>query len=211
MQFNPEEVDVKVPMQPGWHNNSPRKRAFWGCKQNFETYNPPAGGIVRIEKRVEPTSLEANPVLVRDFSGRFNTSYKGDFKSPKLAGKKKVFTPSFEALDKKVLRWYGYYREAIEESPVERERLRFVTFMYYLIDDTLEVVEPKQTNSGLSQGGLLNRHQAPKLGGGKLSWKDIEVGTDLELYGRVYRVTDADLVIIAGRFHYDGTVLEAWH
>ena len=101
MQFDPQKVDVQVPMQPGWHNNSPRKRAFWGCKQNFETYNPPAGGIVRIEKRVEPTSLEENPVLVRDFSGRFNTSYSGDFKSPKLAGKKRVFVPSFEALDKK--------------------------------------------------------------------------------------------------------------
>eukprot|EP00944_MAST-04C_sp_MAST-4C-sp1_P000502 g502.t1 len=192
MQFDPQKVDVQVPMQPGWHNNSPRKRAFWGCKQNFKTYNPPAGGIVRIEKRVEPTSLEENPVLVRDFSGRFNTSYSGDFKSPKLAGKKRVFVPSFEALDKKVLRWYGYYREAIEESQVERERLRLVTFMYYLIDDTLEVVEPKQTNSGLSQGGLLNRHQVPKPEGGFLTWKDIVIGSDLDLYKRVYRVIDAD-------------------
>jgi toxin YoeB len=32
-----------------------------------------------------------------------------------------------------------------------------------------------------------------------------------EMHRLSYRVTDADLVIIAGRFHYDGTVLEAWH
>ena len=64
--------------------------------------------------------------------------------------------------------------------------------MYYLIDDTLEVVEPKQTNSGLSQGGLLNRHQVPKPEGGFLTWKDIVIGSDLDLYKRVYRVIDAD-------------------
>ena len=115
-------------MQPGWHNNSPRKRAFWGCKQNFKTYNPPAGGIVRIEKRVEPTSLEENPVLVRDFSGRFNTSYSGDFKSPKLAGKKRVFVPSFEALDKKF-----YVGMDTTEKPLRNLKLSEKGYVWLLL------------------------------------------------------------------------------
>lgn len=192
-EFDPDEVSqVKVPMQPGWHNNSPRKRAFWGCKQNFETYYPPAGGQVRIEKRVEPTSLEENPVLAREYSGRFDTTYGGQFNSPNDRSKPRDFVPKFEALDKKVLRWYGFYREAIEESQVEKERLRLVTFMYYLEDDTLEIVEPKQTNSGLSQGGLLRRNPATTTEGTPLTWRNLSVGCDIELYGRVYRVTDAD-------------------
>ena len=190
MEFDPDEVSI--PMQPGWHNNSPRKRAFWGCKQNFETYYPPAGGMVRIEKRVEPTSLEENPVLVKDFDGRFDTSYKGQFTSPKTRSRKQDYIPKFQALDKKVLRWYGFYREAIEESQVERERLRLVTFFYYLEDDSLQIVEPKQTNSGLAQGGLMERQPATKVNGEPLTWRDLAVGDFIELSGRVFRITDAD-------------------
>ena len=50
-----------------------------------------------------------------------------------------------------VLRWFGYYKESIPESRIENHRIRKVVIHYYLDSDTLEVVEPKEPNSGLPQ------------------------------------------------------------
>lgn len=50
-----------------------------------------------------------------------------------------------------MLRWFGYYKESIPNSPVENFRVRRVVIHYYLDNDTLDVVEPKERNSGLPQ------------------------------------------------------------
>ena len=50
-----------------------------------------------------------------------------------------------------VLRWFGFYKESIPNSPVENHRIRKVVVHYYLDNDTLDVVEPKEPNSGLPQ------------------------------------------------------------
>lgn len=50
-----------------------------------------------------------------------------------------------------VLRWYGYFKEAVPESPRETYRVRRIVFHYYLVDDTMDVEEPKQLNSGIDQ------------------------------------------------------------
>ena len=50
-----------------------------------------------------------------------------------------------------MLRWYGYFKEAVPESPNENFRVRSIVICYYLADDTAEVVEPRIVNSGLWQ------------------------------------------------------------
>ena len=50
-----------------------------------------------------------------------------------------------------VLRWYGYFCEMVALSAIETYRIRHVTMHFYLSDDTLEVVEPREENSGMSQ------------------------------------------------------------
>ena len=50
-----------------------------------------------------------------------------------------------------VLRWYGYFKETVPESPRETYRVRRVVFRYYLVDDTMDVEEPRQLNSGIDQ------------------------------------------------------------
>ena len=50
-----------------------------------------------------------------------------------------------------VLRWYGYFKEAVPESARETYRVRRVVLHYYLVDDTMDVEEPKQLNSGIDQ------------------------------------------------------------
>ena len=50
-----------------------------------------------------------------------------------------------------VLRWYGYFKETVTESAVENYRVRKVVIFFYLEDNSCQVVEPKEDNSGLPQ------------------------------------------------------------
>ena len=50
-----------------------------------------------------------------------------------------------------VLRWYGYFKEAVTESAVENYRVRKVVIFFYLEDNSCQAVEPKEDNSGLPQ------------------------------------------------------------
>ena len=43
---------------------------------------------------------------------------------------------------RKVLRFYAFFKEAVVESPTENYRVRNVTILYYLEDDTLQINEP---------------------------------------------------------------------
>jgi Ca2+-binding EF-hand superfamily protein len=104
--------------------------------------------------------------------------------------------PKWISLDKKVLTYQAYFKEAVEESRIERGRVRICIIKYYLEDDTLAIMEPREENSGIPQGIFLKRHKAPRPGGGSgfLTWRDLPVPGDLVLYRRTFRVTKCDSV-----------------
>ena len=52
-----------------------------------------------------------------------------------------------------VLRWFGYFTEEVPDSRIENCRIRKVVIRFYLDNDTLDVLEPRQTNSGIDQVG----------------------------------------------------------
>ncbi|KAA3672118.1 uncharacterized protein DEA37_0010830 [Paragonimus westermani] len=103
------------------------------------------------------------------------------------------FLPAHVALDKKVLRFYGYFKETVNESPLEHYRVRFVQIYYFLEDDSIQIMEPPQNNSGMPQGKLVRRHRIPKNDvGDPYNWRDLNLGINLAVYGRVYRITNCD-------------------
>ena len=51
----------------------------------------------------------------------------------------------------KVLRFYGYFKQTVYESPNEFYRVRPVTIFYYLEDDSMQVFEALVENSGIPQ------------------------------------------------------------
>jgi len=56
-----------------------------------------------------------------------------------------------------VLRWFAYFRESVGDfCGPEQQRVRRVAIHYYLVDDTLDVCEPHQGDSGIMQA----RHAA---------------------------------------------------
>ena len=43
----------------------------------------------------------------------------------------------------------GYFKESCVETPLEAYRVRKLTIFYYLDDNTCEIYEKKQENSGI--------------------------------------------------------------
>lgn len=97
-----------------------------------------------------------------------------------------------EDLSGYVLRFYGYTMETVQESAVEKQRVRQAVFNYYLEDGTLSVSEPKQENSGISFASNLKRHIVPHPDGTPITVKDFRIGEPITFYGRTYMVCDAD-------------------
>ena len=102
------------------------------------------------------------------------------------------FQPDWVKFDKQVLRFYGYYKESIVESNVEYARIRRLIICYYLVDDTLDISEEKEINSGLPQGPFLKRGKIKLENGTFLKFKDLIVGTDINVYGRFVTLVSCD-------------------
>lgn len=93
----------------------------------------------------------------------------------------------------RVLRFYGYTMETVQESNLEKDRLRKVTLCYFLEDGTISVSEPKMDNSGFAfMGTLLKRHAIPDAEGRTITFDGLAVGSPVSFYGRQFVLTDAD-------------------
>ena len=60
-----------------------------------------------------------------------------------------------------MLRFTGFCEESVQESQIETRRVRKIELLYYLEDDTVQVSEPRQANSGMPQGLVVKRHRVP--------------------------------------------------
>merc|ERR1711988_780055 len=100
--------------------------------------------------------------------------------------------PAYVALDRMVLRFFAYFKEAVHESRMENYRVRKVTVLYYLEDNTLQVNEPKEENSGIPQGAFEKRHHIPKGRGEFYTVLDFKLGVDITFYARTFRIVDCD-------------------
>ena len=75
----------------------------------------------------------------------------------------KEYEPDYVKLDKKVLRYFGYFKESIVEKELESGRIRLLVIFYYLLDDTISIVDTRQENSGIPQGGFLTEEKYIKM------------------------------------------------
>lgn len=103
------------------------------------------------------------------------------------------FVPAHMAFDKKVLKFDGYFKEAVHESPNEYYRVRPVEIFYYLEDDSIAVIEPIVENSGMPQGKLIKRQRLPKNDqGATWHWTDLNLAMNVVFYGRTFRLVNCD-------------------
>lgn len=102
--------------------------------------------------------------------------------------------PAWVAFDKRVLAFEGYFEETEINKNKEEIRVRPVKVYFYLEDDTVQVNEPLVENSGLAQGVLIRRHRIPiPEQDEKFYTADFfNIGSELQLYGRRFVLTDCD-------------------
>ncbi|XP_065178970.1 EF-hand domain-containing family member C2-like [Sycon ciliatum] len=103
--------------------------------------------------------------------------------------------PSWVAFDRQVLRFYAYCQEPVHEKREERSRTRRVQIYFFLEDDTIRVVEPKQKNSALPQGDIIRRHRIPRpspADGTFYTLDDFNVGRELSLYAKSFKLAACD-------------------
>uniref|UniRef100_A0A336MSJ8 EF-hand domain-containing family member C2 n=1 Tax=Culicoides sonorensis TaxID=179676 RepID=A0A336MSJ8_CULSO len=102
--------------------------------------------------------------------------------------------PSWLANDKKVLCFYGYFKETLHEIAKIPYQVRRVKILFYLEDGSMQVSEPRTLNSGIPQGCLVTRQRIPRYKSRTefVDILDIEVGEKLILFDRCYFLTGCD-------------------
>lgn len=96
--------------------------------------------------------------------------------------------------DKKVLCFYGYFKETLHEVAKIPYQVRKVKILFYLEDGSMQVSEPRTLNSGIPQGCLVTRQRIPrhKSRNDFVDILDIKVGETLILFDRMYFLTGCD-------------------
>jgi hypothetical protein len=194
LQVNGVTVDADVlrnlPHMPGfalpvWKDNNPKTQK-WGIFNGtrIESLEGPKSGR-KFVKAVRPKDTWNSGTMPESHS-------RSVFKHSSLDQEEFMEVPAWDALDRHVLRFNGYFKEAVVETNLENYRVRKVVIYYYLEDDTVQVTEPRQDNSGIPQGTLIRRHRFPGPNGGYLSHDDLRIGQDLHIYGKTIRVTNCD-------------------
>eukprot|EP00937_MAST-01D_sp_MAST-1D-sp2_P004872 g4872.t1 len=82
-----------------------------------------------------------------------------------------------------VLQWDASITEPVYQSQFEKERVRRCCIYYYLVDDTMTIIEHKQENSGIPQGTLLKRGKLPGL-----SFDALVCGSEHDVYGKTLKI-----------------------
>jgi hypothetical protein len=194
--LTPEAMALMPKCIPGY-TLEPEKEKF-SRSQNFTT----TGGV-RVECTVPGSGTAEKQKMVRvprtaaAMQAQLNASSKPTTYAqlhPDFSQKEYDDLPAWDALDRHVLRFYGYFREAVCESNMENNRVRRVIIYYYLDDDTMQIGETRVDNSGIPAGNLIRRHRIPKSDGSDEHIKadDIVVGMQLTIYGKTIKVIDCD-------------------
>jgi len=148
----------------------------------------PVNALANFEQTINQNAQAATSVLPNDFADTVGAKYTSS--NAQLNNVSSL--PAWVAYDRKVLRFYAYFKEAVFSSPVEDRRIRKCVVYYYLEDDSVHVAEPKVENSGIPQGVFIKRHRIPKANQEFVNLNDLVIGNNLSLYGRNFHLYACD-------------------
>jgi hypothetical protein len=112
-----------------------------------------------------------------------------------------VKLPRYVETDRQIARFYGYFKQErpfelygpLGGKVVEKTMIRFMCILVYIYDGTVEINEPKDINSGMSQGTFFRRGVLYKENGERVVLQDLIPGNSVRMLGREFHITDADL------------------
>jgi hypothetical protein len=181
----------QLPFLPGYRIESNVKKNF--SKQHmFDVRNG-----IRVDQNRDQGVIDQRAFPVTDnedlLIAKGSEEYAADSKfASTTATNTSTGQPAWVAHDRKVLRFYGYFKEPVYADARETFRVRKCVLYFYLADDSVHIVEPKVENSGLPQGVFIKRHRIPKRNNEYLAVDDLFIGAELTLYARTFRLVDCD-------------------
>ncbi|NXN96237.1 EFHC2 protein, partial [Rhinopomastus cyanomelas] len=120
----------------------------------------------------------------------------------KLKPKRSVFPeelrgyePAWIAFDKQVLCFDAYFEEEVPDKNQELYRIRYCKIYFYLEDDTIQVIEPRVSNSGINQGTIIRRHRIPLPPPQEDQFYTVDhfnINTEVIFYAQRYKIIDCD-------------------
>jgi hypothetical protein len=184
---------MALPFLPGYRVEVGRKDRYH--KQHmFDVSN---GVRVDISRDTIPASqndhraaMGIHPLAITAVPKDYKDAMDAKFNTPDATMSR---MPAWVAYDRKVLRFYGYFKEAVHSSPSETWRVRKCVIYFYLEDDSMHIGEPNIENSGIPQGVFVKRHRIPKSDNTFYKVDDLYIGAELPVYGRVFRLVDCDV------------------
>jgi Ca2+-binding EF-hand superfamily protein len=133
------------------------------------------------------------------------------------APKGKPTSPAWMKHGTTVLSFKAFFQEGVYESREENYRVRLFRINYFPTDDTISITEEKEENSGIPQGDYVKKARLPKpatkenrssftftstanrMMGTKppgpsnfYQARDLAVGTEINVYGKIFKIYDAD-------------------
>ncbi|KAJ9574140.1 hypothetical protein L9F63_008473, partial [Diploptera punctata] len=94
-----------------------------------------------------------------------------------------------------VLCFEAFFQETAQERQGYSYHIRKVKIFLFMEDGTVQVLEPTVDNSGIPQGTLISRQRIPYPPPREKDFYDIldfNIGKEVDLYGRVYKITNCD-------------------
>ncbi|KAH1014075.1 hypothetical protein HUJ04_002970 [Dendroctonus ponderosae] len=103
--------------------------------------------------------------------------------------------PGWIMFDKQILCFDAFFQETLQEVRGSPFQVRNVKIYYFLEDGTIQVIEPRVENSGVSQGTLISRQRIRFPSPMDFNFYDVmdfNIGREVEFYGRVLKITNCD-------------------
>ncbi|CAH0563867.1 unnamed protein product [Brassicogethes aeneus] len=165
-----------LPFLPGFTFNSNLGRTKFNMDPKFEHLGP---GIRALKEKVKPNML-----------GILSDKYPSIYPRGEATE-----IPAWLCFDKQILVFEGFFQETLQEYRAAPFIVRKVKIFFYLEDGTIQVIEPKVKNSGISQGTLISRSRIrfpDPMSENFYDILDFNIGREVEFYGRVFKITQCD-------------------
>ena len=145
-------------------------------------------------------SSETIPIANSRYSNNLNNNISNNNPirnkryQPLIKSASEISLPQWLKFDKNVLRFKGYFNEHVTESSFENWRIRPCSLLYYLEDDTIQVIEFKSENSGIPQADLIKRTRLfnPNNNNKEFHWSDFNLGKNILLLGKNFHICKCD-------------------
>lgn len=169
------------PLQSGRQNNhlSPNS-----CHRQLMTGALPSQSTKEV---LDPTDVSGRYSFFRKQADREN----GNIALPFCPESK---LPSFIEHDRRVLLFKAYYEEDVLQSAIEEQRVHTCELYFYVEDETMEIIETKQENSGIVQGRYLSRSRVAKPGSQTSFYEidDLKIGRQVVIYSRTFHIASCN-------------------